>query len=616
MTLESKKNLIPVPNVPAMPEEVKKLKAAVSGNPPDALTAGREKTKAKASKKLAENKLAVEAEQALPEARKRLGEPDFTFESAKSGPDRLVAVIEKLAASFAAIGKSWDAFCAILAPLKLNSEEIEATLNKPGAFDEKVPAQPKNWKARKFAKDNTEIGWNEWHRGESALRTIEKRNYNECANNTARKYGLPFAYVCAVAQAESGCNPEALNKKSGAFGIGQGMPSTIRSYLADRNSKEGTHLTREDYARDPAVQFDLIGWHARGAIDSVERMISQGKLAAKHTIDPNKVEGGLVECTTRLYATHNMGAGGYASLCRYLDNPTDENFKRMPAFMQARNGDGYQERWKYAQKVGRIAAAIQQQKEGDTTPEKLYSDAEKKKQLLDKIVDPYTDAPGSVVAENTNLKETSHKKTWEIGDSLFVGMTNLFPKGHISPNEIVRASAGWLKQIGSAVGGSLTKPMADRMERDIAEKKMQGVEKVVIEGGVNDAFSGRPVEHIKKQFERMISLARENGMQVVICTIPSCDTEDWARKHADFCNKHGLTGELIKERILAVNDWMRAQHAAGKVDGLVDLYTTLGSYDTKENGLKRSDQIHFKDYRVMARAVIQGARIGDSGAVS
>lgn len=210
-----------------------------------------------------------------------------------------------------------------------------------------------------------------------------------------------------------------------------------------------------------------------------------------------------------------------------------------------------------------------------------------------------------------NLPETPIEKTWIIGDSLSVGYSSLLPRGHIPANEIKTApKTNWLTRIGSAVGGSLTDPMLKRMRAAIGAKRASGVEKVVIFGGVNDVGSGRSAEQTIKNLAEMYKLAREAGIKVVACTIPSWDTTKYVEKEQPkFCAEHKLTSELLTQRTNAINNWIRQQAASGAIDGLVDLDSEMGRFDTAEKGLKRSDAIHFRDYRAMTRAVTRGANI-------
>lgn len=56
----------------------------------------------------------------------------------------------------------------------------------------------------------------------------------------AREAGVPVHIGRAVIRHESGCNPAARNKRSGATGLGQLMPNTARG-LGYRGSREGLH---------------------------------------------------------------------------------------------------------------------------------------------------------------------------------------------------------------------------------------------------------------------------------------------------------------------------------------------------------------------------------------
>lgn len=209
------------------------------------------------------------------------------------------------------------------------------------------------------------------------------------------------------------------------------------------------------------------------------------------------------------------------------------------------------------------------------------------------------------------LPETSEGETWFVGDSLsvgYLGYGGLFKMKNIPPDEIKRTKMG-ITKISSAVGGRLTGPMLTDMRERLSEQRSR-VKKVVIFGGVNDLASGRTPEQIITNLNVMCGLARQAGLKVVICTIPSWDTEKYATKsRPDFCGPRHLTGEKLAQRTDAVNAWIRQQAAAGAVDGLVDLNASMGRFDTKEAGYQRSDDIHFRSYRKMAQLVEKEANI-------
>ena len=63
----------------------------------------------------------------------------------------------------------------------------------------------------------------------------DTRAYRELARLAEVKYGLPTGLVSSVIETESNFNPDAVNKKSGARGIAQFMPSTAKQYGVNVN---------------------------------------------------------------------------------------------------------------------------------------------------------------------------------------------------------------------------------------------------------------------------------------------------------------------------------------------------------------------------------------------
>ena len=89
----------------------------------------------------------------------------------------------------------------------------------------------------------------------------------ELIDNAARKYGLPPAFVRAVAAAESGYHANAVSPK-GAIGPMQLMPGTARELGADPRIPEQNVDAGTRYLRDLLLKYDNHAYHALAAYNA------------------------------------------------------------------------------------------------------------------------------------------------------------------------------------------------------------------------------------------------------------------------------------------------------------------------------------------------------------
>lgn len=101
------------------------------------------------------------------------------------------------------------------------------------------------------------------------------------------------AQYALTAPGESGGNPNAVNKITGAAGTTQFTPSTLKSFL---DSPDGKGLTREDYLKSPDVQRKAFDWLTQQNASSINASTGTDATPAS------------------LIAAHTLGAGGAASL--------------------------------------------------------------------------------------------------------------------------------------------------------------------------------------------------------------------------------------------------------------------------------------------------------------
>ena len=95
----------------------------------------------------------------------------------------------------------------------------------------------------------------------------QKVSAAELLDNAARKYGLPPAFVRAVAAAESGYRADAVSAK-GAIGLMQLMPSTARSLGADPRIPEQNVDAGTRYLRDLLLKYGQHAYHALAAYNA------------------------------------------------------------------------------------------------------------------------------------------------------------------------------------------------------------------------------------------------------------------------------------------------------------------------------------------------------------
>ena len=112
-------------------------------------------------------------------------------------------------------------------------------------------------------------------RGRGRLVFIGEVQYRDLIEQAAKKYGLDPSILAGLIQFESGGNPSAVNKDSGATGLGQVMP---------REAGFSGRPSRQELL-DPATNIE---WSARILADGIKRYgtVEQGLAAYLGAIDP------------------------------------------------------------------------------------------------------------------------------------------------------------------------------------------------------------------------------------------------------------------------------------------------------------------------------------------
>lgn len=100
-----------------------------------------------------------------------------------------------------------------------------------------------------------------------AAPTAKPAGVAELLDNAARKYGLPPAFVRAVAAVESGYQTNAVSPK-GAIGLMQLMPATARELGADPKVPEQNVDAGTRYLRDLLLKYGNHAYHALAAYNA------------------------------------------------------------------------------------------------------------------------------------------------------------------------------------------------------------------------------------------------------------------------------------------------------------------------------------------------------------
>jgi lysophospholipase L1-like esterase len=149
---------------------------------------------------------------------------------------------------------------------------------------------------------------------------------------------------------------------------------------------------------------------------------------------------------------------------------------------------------------------------------------------------------------------------------------------------LTKAHPDW-EVLNRGVNGERSDEILARFERDVIQAQPAIA---VIIAGVNDVYQGRPAAHVIDQLRWMYARARDAGIVVVGGTIIPYDTAT--------PDQNG--------RMREVNDWIRAQAAAGAI-ALADTRAAAAAADDADRLFDSPDQLHPSPvgYRRMADAI-------------
>lgn len=258
---------------------------------------------------------------------------------------------------------------------------------------------------------------------------------------------------------------------------------------------------------------------------------------------------------------------------------------------------------------------------------------------------PPPSAKVSIIKEKDNTQETLQlpeaaiQKTVFIGDSLTVGMINVggIKNSQIPPHEIqeYRDTKGRkrTREIGTAVSGQGTGAMLIALEHAKNNNELTNTQRIVIFGGVNDLASGRSIKTITDNLQAMYTIARENGISLVICTISQWDPEVFIRnwnagaekKHTEKIKNgeiaegtppplYPLSAEELNRRTTAVNAWICKQKQEQAYPSLQVVDLNVATLDSQQFP-RTKDSIHFsKDgYNNLAAYILEQGNIKIEG---
>jgi len=145
--------------------------------------------------------------------------------------------------------------------------------------------------------------------------------------------------------------------------------------------------------------------------------------------------------------------------------------------------------------------------------------------------------------------------------------------------------------VNLGVNGDTTRGMLSRLDSGVAPI---GADYVIVWGGINDLFGGRPPPGVMESLRNIYARARELGIEPVACTLTSIVHQN-----------------PVVPRIWELNDLIRA-HCADNRILLVDLFGATSD----ESGLLMeefsSDGVHLsaEGYRRVAQTIYSGALEG------
>jgi lysophospholipase L1-like esterase len=186
-----------------------------------------------------------------------------------------------------------------------------------------------------------------------------------------------------------------------------------------------------------------------------------------------------------------------------------------------------------------------------------------------------------------------------MGDSTTAGTPAFHSPREVPPNgrgDETSQYAYWLMKahpewqvVNQGINGERSDQIHARFEDDVVAKNPAVV---VIIGGVNDVYQGRPAQHVKDELAAMYTRAHDAGIRVVAGTIIPYNTATAEQNAA----------------MHEINDWIRAQARADPGVIYVDTRAAVASPGDPDRLISSPDGLHPDSvgYRRMANAIEPG----------
>lgn len=311
-------------------------------------------------------------------AKELLGE-DIKSQEVLSDAERLGQALDKLELAW---NRGKDAWNGLLVALGINpkqreerSADIIPSSEPAGVAEENEPKyeEPEGWPGHEG-----KVVLKNWNRAKhAAIKLEEQPKLLDYIEKTAPKYNLRVSTLVTFIELESSFNVNSRPKDkkgdflSSAIGLAQAIAADRKSYRRYRQSigdsiPEPLPASAEQHDKalndraflDPEIAIDFMGWHLRNKITEVNRHVALGQFPPEY---------GLTEKSDirYLYMSYNNGAWGYLVLRRYIENPSEENKKKLTDFqLELRDG---KEVWKLKAEVADRASEVAQAYEALTT---------------------------------------------------------------------------------------------------------------------------------------------------------------------------------------------------------------------------------------------------------
>lgn len=305
--------------------------------------------------------------------------PETAFEqvqSVKNNPDQFRETLVAAVTFFALIGTSAklirDFFDRTNRKLNLGIENNEADWQAvlrpplPQINDETGPdeGEKAEGRVRNGRENPAQFGRGDFKRAQHAYEVIgQDAALAGHMQTAASRHEIPVDVLRATAAIESNFNPNA----GPGIGFAQVMPSLTHEYTqryAEYRKERGDSSlpTRPDF-REPGTAFDYMAWHYKNIIQWVNTKIAKDQRSGNAEGFKPAYRLDAESDPATLWLAYSNGPTGYLRLRSYVDNPTPENYAKLPKFQRAEKRFGgrtlavWQAKLEYAKHATGVAQA-------------------------------------------------------------------------------------------------------------------------------------------------------------------------------------------------------------------------------------------------------------------